>query len=677
MKQRKILVTSSLPYGNGPLHLGHMLEYIQTDIWVRFQQLRGHTCYYICGIDAHGSPIMLRAEKEGITPTQLIERIYQSHQQDFAKFHIKFDSYYTTHSKENRELTEFIFNKLKAGGHITTKTIKQAYDAQKNMFLPDRFVRGECPRCGAPDQYGDSCDICGATYNPLDMKNPVSVISGTVPVEKESEHLFFDLPKHESFLINWMNQGHLKEPMINKLKEWFTTGLQAWDISRDAPYFGFTIPGYTDKYFYVWLDAPIGYMASFKKFTTMHPTISFEEFWDKNSTHELYHFIGKDVAYFHTLFWPALLAACQIRLPSSIYAYGFLTVNGKKMSKSRGTFISANTYLKHLNPEYLRYYFASKLNNGIEDLDLNLEDFKTKVNADLVGKLINIASRCSGFISKFFAGKLSPSLANPELFKNFLQSEKPIADYYENRQYSAAIREIMRLADIANQYINDNQPWILAKQPEKLPEVQTICSLAINLFKTLIIYLQPVLPALAKSVSEFLNTPVFTWQDSHLPLLNHTINVYQPLMTRIEEEQIIAMQNDANEELKAESERIIAPAAISTKLAIKPEISLEDFMKVDLRLATIVQAEHVEGADKLLKLQLDLGEGEIRQVFAGIKTCYQPEALIGKQTIMVANLQPRKMRFGLSSGMVLVAKSGEQLWLTTAEPGAPAGSPIQ
>ncbi len=674
MQKRKIIITSSLPYANGDIHLGHLVEYIQTDIWARFQRLRGHSCYYICGIDAHGTPVMLRAQQDGIAPEKLVETMRDRQHKDFKNFHVDFCNFYSTHSTENQQLTNEIFGRLEEKGLIRSRTIKQAYDAEKNMFLPDRFVKGECPRCGNEDQYGDSCDNCGATYAPLDMKNPVSVLSGSTPIEKESEHLFFDLPQLEVFLKSWMSPEHLQSAIINKLNEWFADGLQAWDISRDKPYFGFEIPGHPGKYFYVWLDAPIGYIASFKNYCAAHPEVNFDEFWQKDSNTELYHFVGKDVAYFHSLFWPAVLQGADIRLPNAVYVHGFLTVNGKKMSKSRGTFIRARTYSKHLNPEHLRYYYATKLNDGVEDLDLNLEDFKTKVNSDLVGKVVNIASRCAGFINKKFAGQLAEKIAEPALYSEFQQAQTNIAKHYEQRQYAAAMREIMRLADLANHYINEKAPWVLAKQTDRLEEVQAICSMGINLFRLLIIYLSPVLPELSQKSAEFLNVDNFSWQDLDSPLLSHTVNTFKPLMTRIEQEQLDAMQEDAKQELKPLETTPANP--ILTEHPIKPEITIDDFMKIDLRVAKVTHADHVEGADKLLRLELDIA-GEARQVFAGIKSAYQPEELVGKQVIVVANLKPRKMRFGLSEGMVLATSTGEQLWVVSPDEQAPTGLPIK
>jgi methionyl-tRNA synthetase len=668
---RKIIVTSSLPYANGDIHLGHMVEYVQTDIWARFQKLRGNQCHYICGIDAHGTPVMLRAAKEGIEPEALVEQMHAAHTKDFADFQVAFDNYYSTHSEENKSLTQDLYLRLKASGFISSKVIKQAFDPEKQMFLPDRFVKGECPRCGSEDQYGDSCDNCGATYSPLEMKNPKSALSGATPVEKESEHLFFDLPKSEEFLKEWMAAGHLQDSTTNKLKEWFEQGLQAWDISRDKPYFGFQIPETEDKYFYVWLDAPVGYMASFKNFCEANPELNFDEYWNADSQTELYHFIGKDVVYFHSLFWPAVLKQANYRLPNGVFVHGFLTVNGRKMSKSKGTFIKARTYLNHLQPDYLRYYYASKLSNTVEDMDLNLEDFQAKVNSDLVGKIINIASRCAGFITKRFDGQLSSEVAEPELLASFTAAADKISEHYENRQYAAAMREIMRLADLANQYIADKEPWKLAKQEGKENEVQQICSLGINLFRILIIYLQPVLPELAKKVEAFLNVDSFVWTDSQQVLTNHTINKFKPLMTRIEETQVTAMQEEAQEDLKAAN----APKTFLTENPLKEEITIDDFAKLDLRIATVLHCEAVEESKKLLRFELDLG-GEKRQIFSGVKEFYKPEEMLGKQVIVVANLKPRKMRFGVSEGMILFADNNETLALVNPESEIDSGSTV-
>jgi len=537
---RKMLVTSALPYANGHLHLGHLVEHIQTDIWVRTHKMLGHQCISICGDDAHGTPIMLKAEQLGITPEALTTEMKQSHEHDFEAFNIIYDGYHTTHSPENQALASNIYTQLKARGDIVMRTIRQAYDPIKNMFLPDRYVKGTCPKCGALDQYGDNCESCGATYAPTDLLNPVSAISGAKPVEKESEHYFFDLPRYETLLKEWTRKGHLQTEVSNKLDEWFEAGLKQWDISRDAPYFGFPIPETVDKYFYVWLDAPIGYMASFKHYCDKHG-IDFAEYWDKDSTTELYHFVGKDIVYFHALFWPAILAGSNHRLPTAIYTHGFLTVDGQKMSKSRGTFIEARTYLNHLNPEYLRYYFAAKLNGRVDDLDLNFDDFLNRVNADLVGKVVNIASRCAGFINKRFDHQLASTLCEPELYEKLLAHRNPIIEAYVQRDYARAIRQIMDGADEVNKYIDAQKPWLLAKDPERLDDVQAICTMGLNLFRLLITYLKPVLPDMAASAEQFLNCPPLTWENIETPLLNHTIATFVPLMTRVDKEAINAL----------------------------------------------------------------------------------------------------------------------------------------
>lgn len=673
-KQRKILVTSALPYANGPIHIGHLVEYIQTDIWVRFQKMHGHTCYYVCADDAHGTPIMLRAEKEGITPEALIERVSEEHQADFKTFSVAFDNFHSTHSDENQWLANTIYEALNNNGHINKRTIKQAYDPEKEMFLPDRFIRGECPKCGAADQYGDSCEACGATYNPTDLKNPISAVSGATPIEKESEHYFFKLADFEDMLHKWTRAGHLQAEVTNKLDEWFEAGLQEWDISRDAPYFGFEIPGAPGKYFYVWLDAPMGYLASFKNLCDKSG-INFDDWAKPGSDTEMYHFIGKDIIYFHALFWPATLAGSGFRTPTAIFAHGFLTVDGQKMSKSRGTFITARTYLDHLNPEYLRYYFAAKLGSGVDDIDLNLEDFTSRVNSDLVGKVVNIASRCSGFIKKRFAGKLSANIHDQTLFDTLVAANESIAQAYEAREYAKAMREIMALADKANQYIDDHKPWVIAKEEGRDEELQAVCSMGINCFRLLILYLKPVLPVLADKTETFLNIAPLQWQDANAPLLDHEINKFKPMMTRVEKEKIDAMIEDSKEDLAANEPQAVATGPLADN-PIADEISIEDFMKVDLRIAKIVKAEHVEGADKLLQLTLDIG-GETRNVFAGIKSAYSPEDLEGKLTVMVANLAPRKMRFGLSEGMVLAAGDGKGLYILSPDDGAEPGMRIK
>lgn len=671
---RQILVTTALPYANGDLHLGHILEQIQADIWVRFLKMQGHQSYLVSGDDAHGTAIMLLAEKRQISPEQLIEDIHARHSQDSIGFQIDFDQYHSTHSTDNEALVQHIYHGLQARGDIQSRTILQAFDPVKHLFLPDRFIKGTCPKCHAPDQYGDNCEQCGATYAPLDLIDAVSVLSGEKPIEKSSVHYFFELSHYSDFLQQWtQTAGHLQPAIANKLQEWFDKGLQAWDISRDAPYFGFPIPNTTDKFFYVWLDAPIGYMSSFKKLCEQK-ALNFDDFWRENSTAELYHFIGKDIVNFHTLFWPAMLKSAQFRLPTAVYTHGYLTVNNQKMSKSRGTFITAKSYLKHLAPEYLRYYFAAKLNASIEDIDLNLTDFRTRVNADLIGKVVNIASRAASFLNKHFDNRLSAHLDDPALFEQLKEASQPIASAYEQRDYSRAMRHIMELADSANQYIDQQKPWALIKQVEQFDKVHAICSQAINVFRLLILYLKPVLPVMASRAEHFLHIDPLTWQDAERPLCDHRIHVYQPLLQRLEEEAITAMQQD-NQSTQAPAP-IPAPAAAPETDAF---ISIDDFMKVDLRIAKIVHAEAVPEAAKLIKLQLDIGEEKPRQVFAGIKAAFEPEALIGKYTVMVANLAPRKMRFGLSEGMVIVASKpeGDQLYLIEPQVGAEPGMKVK
>lgn len=686
MSSRKILITSALPYANGPIHLGHLLEYIQTDIWSRFQKARGHQCYYVCADDAHGTPIMLKAQQQGITPEQMIAQTKIEHMADFAGFGIAFDHYHSTHSDENRYFANLIYQRLNDGGYIKRDTISQLYDPQKEMFLPDRFVKGDCPKCGALDQNGDSCDVCGATYSPTEVKNPRSVVSGATPILKDSEHYFFDLPAFAQMLQDWTRSGALQDEMANKLQEWFKDGLQRWDISRDAPYFGFEIPGAPGKFFYVWLDAPIGYLASFKHLCET-AGIDFDSYWAPDSDAEVYHFIGKDIIYFHSLFWPAMLHGAGFRKPNAIFAHGFVTVNGAKMSKSRGTFIKARTYLDNLDPEYLRYYFASKLTSGITDLDLNLDDFTQKVNADLVGKVVNIASRCAGFISKRFDGKLSANLSEPELFADFINAGDSIAQSYEQREFARAIRDIMALADKANQYIDAKAPWVLVKDDSKQQEAHEVCSMGLNLFRVLMHYLKPVLPKMASDSEAFLNTELL-WANYREPLLNHAINPFKALMQRVDPLKVQAMIDASKENLQPTAEPVTV-AKIETAKAevnvvsgkrepISETISIDDFAKIDLRVATIIDAKPVEGADKLVQLQLDIGGGETRQVFAGIKAAYTPESLVGRQTVMVANLAPRKMRFGLSEGMVLAAgPGGSDIFLLTPDKGASAGMRVK
>ncbi len=671
---RKILVTSALPYANGPIHLGHLVEYIQTDIWARFQRLRGNDCIYVCADDAHGTPIMLRAKQDGVTPEQLIAATKKEHEADFAGFLIGFDNYYSTHSEENRAIASEIYLKLRDAGHIHTRTIKQAYDPEAEMFLPDRFIKGTCPKCGAEDQYGDNCEVCGATYDPTELKNPVSVVSGATPVEKDSEQYFFKLGDFTNMLQQWMREGHVQTEIANKLDEWFEEGLQDWDISRNAPYWGFEIPDAPGKYFYVWMDAPMGYMASFKNLCD-RTGLDFDAYWKRDDETELYHFIGKDIARFHTLFWPAVLDGAGYRKPTAVYCHGFLTVNGQKMSKSRGTFIKARTYLEYLDPEYLRYYYAAKLSSGVDDIDLNLDDFMQRVNSDLVGKVVNIASRCAGFINKKFDNTLSDALPDKALYNELVAAGDAIAAHFEAREYNKAVREIMALADRANVYIDENKPWVLAKEAGREAEVQAICTQGINLFRVLMTYLKPILPATAEKSEAFLNTTL-DWRTLDQPLLGHRINKFKPLMTRIEKENIDAMTDASKENLQqaADAETVTGPLADDP---IAAEISFDDFAKIDLRVARIARAQHVEGADKLLQLTLDLG-GVSKNVFAGIKSAYAPEDLEGRLTVMVANLAPRKMRFGVSEGMVLAAgPGGKDLFILSPDDGAEPGMKVK
>jgi methionyl-tRNA synthetase len=677
---RKILITSALPYANGPIHIGHLVEYIQTDIWSRFQKMRGHNCLYVCADDAHGTPIMLRARQEGIEPEALIARVALEHQADFAEFRIGFDNYHSTHSPENQACANTIYERNRDGGHIAKRTITQAYDPVEQMFLPDRFIKGTCPKCGAEDQYGDNCEVCGASYSPAELINPVSAVSGAVPQQRESDHYFFKLADFETMLKEWTGAGHIQHEVANKLGEWFEAGLQEWDISRDAPYFGFEIPDHPGKYFYVWLDAPIGYMASFRNLCDKTEGLDFDDYWAEGTDTELYHFIGKDIIYFHTLFWPAMLHGAGFRTPSAVYAHGFLTVDGTKMSKTRGTFIKARTYLDHLNPEYLRYYFAAKLGSGVDDIDLNLEDFAQRVNSDLVGKVVNIASRCAGFISKRFDGRLADQLSEQCLFNEFVAVGKTIAEHYEKREFSRAVREIMALADRANQYIDEQKPWVVAKEEGKEDLLQAICSDGLNLFRLLIGYLRPILPGTAELAEAFLQIETLTWDQLATPLAGHTIGKFKPLMTRVDPKQIEAMLQHSKEDLAAQvPANTVQSAADSllTKDPIAETIQFDDFAKLDLRIARIVKAEHVKGADKLLQLTLDLG-GERRNVFAGIKSAYSPEDLEGKLTVMVANLAPRKMRFGTSEGMVLAAgPGGKDLFILNPDEGAQPGMRVK
>ena len=682
---RRILVTSALPYANGSIHLGHLVEYIQTDIWVRFQKMRGNECYYVCADDTHGTPVMLRAEQENIAPEALIERMQREHLQDFTGFHIAFDNYYSTNSEENRVLSRDIYCRLRDAGLIDIRTIEQLYDPQRDMFLPDRYIKGTCPKCHAEDQYGDGCEVCGTTYTPTELINPYSAVSGATPVTRESEHHFFRLAECQAFLKKWtgLEGGHqpLQPEARNKIAEWFEAGLKDWDISRDAPYFGFEIPGAPGKYLYVWLDAPIGYMASFSKYCQDHH-IDFDAFWNPGSNTELYHFIGKDILYFHALFWPATLHFAGYRTPDKIFVHGFLTVNGQKMSKSRGTFITARSFLEHLDPEYLRYYFAAKLSDRVEDIDLNLDDFILRVNSNLIGKYINIASRTAGFISKRFAGRLAATLAAEDkaLLKRLQSRSSAIADCYEQRRYSEAVREIMDLADEANEYINAWKPWELARDDKQTQRLHQVCTTSLNVFRILTLYLKPILPQLSNKIEAFMNITPLDWEDVDSLLLDHVIHPYSHLARRIENSSVDAMLADNRSESQTDSHspHRHGEAQQTGQEEHPPMIEYDDFARIDLRVARIIRAEQVEGADKLLRLQLDIGNDETRQVFAGIKTRYSPDELQGRLTVVVANLAPRKMRFGVSEGMVLAAgPGGEEIWLIAPDDGASPGMQVK
>ena len=678
-KTRQILVTSALPYANGAIHLGHMLEYIQTDIWARFQRARGHECYFAWADDAHGTPVMLWARAEGKPPEELIDLMNEQHKGDFRDFGISFDNYSSTHSDYNRQIVEQIYRRLDEGGHIERRNIKQLYDEQEGMFLPDRFIRGTCPKCGAEDQYGDSCESCGSTYAPTDLIEPRSAVSGSKPVMKESEHFFFRLSDFEARLQQWMASGSLQTEVSNKLQEWFEDGLRDWDISRDAPYFGFRIPGTEDKYFYVWVDAPVGYLSSFRELCERRG-LDFDAWWAPDSMAEVHHFIGKDIVYFHTLFWPAMLMGAGFRAPTAVYAHGFLTVDGAKMSKSRGTFIRARTYLDHLHPDYLRYYFAAKLGPGTGDIDLNLDDFVQRVNADVVGKVVNIASRCAGFIQRHFDGRLAAELPRPDLYAAFVGAREAIATDFEARNYQSAIRRVMALADEANRYIDEAKPWQRIKEAGLEPEVHGVCTQGINLFRVLMAYLEPVLPFTAERAAGFLGDLAVAggsdWSRIDRPLLDTPLNTFQPLLTRIDPLKVQAMIEDSKESLQP-SQADTATAAPRPEIApLEPEITIDDFAKIDLRVARIVTAEAVEGADKLLRLTLDIG-GETRTVFAGIRSAYDPARLAGRLTVMVANLKPRKMRFGTSEGMVLAAgPGGADLFILEPDEGASPGQRV-
>ena len=664
---RRILVTAALPYANGHAHMGHLVEYIQTDIWVRYQRLAGNDCLFVCASDAHGTPIMIRARKDNIDPEELIRHYHDAYKRDFAGFHIRFDNFHSTHSQENRELVERIYRALRDNGHVYTETIEQAYDEQENMFLPDRFVKGTCPRCKSPDQYGDACEVCGATYNPNDLVEPISVLSGTTPVWRDSLHYFFKLGDFEGRLREWMRSADLHPNISSKLEEWFEAGLRDWDISRDAPYFGFRIPDTEEKYFYVWLDAPVGYLASFLHYCRANGSPNFDDYWDADSEYEVYHFIGKDIVYFHTLFWPAVLEGAGMRTPTSVFAHGFLTVNGKKMSKSRGTFINAQTYRQNLDPNYLRYYYAAKLGPSLEDLDLNLDDFVARVNSDLVGKLVNIASRCAGFISKRFDGQLARELEDEGLYQAFVDKADSIAAHYEAREYSKAMRQVMALADEANRYIEARKPWQMIKDPDRAEDVQSVCTQGLNLFRVLMVYLDPVIPDVAARTRSLFREQAWQWKDLSSPLLAQVINQYEPLLTRVDPKQVNKMIEQSK---PAEAD---PPAEKSDS----ETISIDEFMKVDLRVAKVIAAEPVEGADKLLQITLDVGDHE-RKVFSGIKAAYDPADLVGRLVVVAANLAPRKMRFGVSEGMILASgPGGSDIFLLSVDDGARPGMRVK
>ncbi|KRH78478.1 methionine--tRNA ligase [Ferrovum sp. JA12] len=670
---RTMIVTSALPYANGSIHLGHMVEHIQTDIWVRHQRMNGHTVHYLCADDTHGTPVMLAANQLGISPEQMIEKARQEHMKDFTGFLIDHDLYYSTHTPETEAFAKDIYLTLKQAGLIDVKPIEQLFDPEKEMFLPDRFIKGECPRCHAKDQYGDNCEVCGASYSPTELIQPVSAISGATPIKKTSEHYFFKLKECESFLRQWTRSGTIPEEAANKLEEWFKSGLTDWDISRDKPYFGFEIPDAPGKYFYVWLDAPIGYIGTFKKFADTKG-LPFWDYWKADSTTELYHFIGKDILYFHSLFWPAMLYAANLRTPTRLFVHGFLTVNGQKMSKSRGSFITAQSYLKHLNPESLRYYFAAKMNSSMDDIDLNLDDFTNRVNSDLVGKFINIASRTSGFITKRFNGKLATGfdeLALP-IIDRFYTEALTIKTLFEEREFAKAIREIMALADLANQYIDQQKPWELAKDQKHLNLLHQVCTSCLEMFRCLSIYLKPVLPKLTQQVETFLKLSPLMWKhlDKKYAINACDILPYHHLISRIETKQIEELQSESKSSLidKTNQDHHFPP--------LSETIGIDDFSKIDLRVAKIIDAVTIPEADKLLKLTLDLGF-EQRTVFAGIKSQYQSEQLVGRLTVMVANLSPRKMRFGESQGMVLAAGDGNTIYLLSPDSGAKPGMKIK
>ena len=661
--KNNILVTSALPYANGPIHLGHLVEYIQTDIWVRFNKSIGNDVVYICADDAHGTPIMLKAKQQGISPEELISKTKKEHENDFSEFFIQFDHYSSTNSKKNEELCKEIFLKLHKSGHISQKVISQFYDEKEKIFLPDRYIKGTCPKCKSEDQYGDSCEQCGATYSPTDLINPISVLSNTKPMTKDTNHYFFNLKNFKDYLINWTKEHDLQSSIKNKLNEWLNDNLNDWDITRDAPYFGFKIPNEENKYFYVWVDAPIGYISAFEEYSKNNGN-KFDGIWQNEDHGEIYHFIGKDIAYFHSLFWPSILNGAGYRTPNSVYCHGFLTVNGKKMSKSRGTFIKASDYLKHLDPEFLRYYFASRLNDSIEDIDLNFDDLTKKINSDLVGKLINLASRCSSFLEKNSDLMLSKKLENKEKFTEFLNDVGEIKKLYSQRKYSNAVNKIMSMTDKANQYINENKPWAM----KDLSKVQEISTQGLNYFRSIIILLGPVMPDLLKKTENMLNENNLAWENCLSPLLDKKIEKFTPLKTRIQKEDIQRLNNELNEKNNEDKKKV---------KNMSNEIEYEDFSKINLRVGEIISADNIDGADKLLKLTVNLGELGDKEIFAGIKKFYKADDLVGLKTLVVENLKPKKMKFGTSSGMVLAADSDGDIIVIEASSKIKNGSRVK
>jgi len=681
-QRRRILVTSALPYANGPLHVGHILETVLTDIWVRFQKLRGHECYYVCADDTHGTPIMLKAQSEGITPEQLIARVHAEHERDLTDMLIGMDNFGSTHSAENKTLCDRMYLILRDAGYIDRRSVRQAYDDRAKMFLPDRYVKGVCPVCATPDQYGDVCENCSSTYTPADLINPFSVVTGTTPVWRESEHYFFKLSAFEKDLKTWIGSGAVQESTARKLEEWFSQGLRDWDISRDAPYFGLEIPDAPGKYFYVWFDAPIGYLASFTQLCA-RTNLKFDDFFSPDSDAELHHFIGKDILYFHTLFWPAVLQASRMRRPTAVHVHGFLTVNNQKMSKSRGTFITARRYLQNFPAEYLRYYFAAKLGSGVDDMDLNLDEFATRLNSEIVGKLVNIASRCAGFITRTSASQLAAHLADPELYEQFVAAGDGIAKSYEARDTAAAVRDIMALCDRANQYVDSRKPWMLSKDAKNAAEVQSVCTQALNLFRVLMIYLEPILPTMAARACAFFREPGWTWNSATMPLLGSTISAYEPLAVRLDPKAVAKLVEPETPASPAGAPLVNGGASDTATLAAAKSvegnlISIDDFLRVDLRVAKILAAEFITGADKLLKLRLDVGELGEREIFAGIRAAYDPATLVGRLIVVVANLEPRKMRFGTSEGMMLAAgPGGKDIFALSPDSGATPGMRVK